>query len=647
MGKRPLALLSGLVLALLWAVMLPGGGARSSAPAVVVPGQVTFAAAGDFSASTAAGQVLDTVRGLGTGLTLALGDLSYDPADNEQAWCDFVTGHVGAGYPFELIAGNHESNGQDGDINDYSACLPNQLPGLVGTYGRQWYVDVPADAPLVRYVMISPDLAFPEGTYDYGAGSPRYQWTVHAIDQARTAGIPWVVVGMHKPCLSVGDYGCDPGADLLNMLVDKRVDLVLSGHEHLYQRTGQLDLGASCPQIAPGTYDGDCMVDADTSMTAGAGTVLATVGTGGRSLRAPNLTDPEAAYFVAVSGADREPSHGVLAVTATPETFSGRFVAAGQGTFTDTFTITRSAGPVNQAPTAAFTHQVDGLSLSVDATGSTDDDGTVTGYSWSWGDGSPTASGATASHDYAASGSYTVALTVTDDQGADNTLFRSVQVSSGQTGAVAADAFERTVTGGWGSADAGGAWTTQGPASGFSVGGGAGLLRLGAGSLLGAVLGQVSVTDADLTATVSVDKTSTGSGAYVQAIGRDVAGTGSYRVQAAFRPNGEVRLLLLRRAGSGAQTLLGPSTLVPSTTYAPGDRFRVRLLVSGTGPTELRAKLWRVGDAEPTGWLVTATDATAAYQAAGSVGIGAILSSRATNAPVTVAVDDFAVGSVS
>ena len=101
---------------------------------------------------------------------------------------------VGAGYPFELVAGNHESNGQNGNINDFSACLPNQLPGVVGTYGRQWYVDVPAEDPLVRYVMISPGLTFPDGTWSYAAGSPRYNWTAAAIDGARTRRIPWVVV---------------------------------------------------------------------------------------------------------------------------------------------------------------------------------------------------------------------------------------------------------------------------------------------------------------------------------------------------------------------------------------------------------------------------------------------------------------------
>ena len=46
----------------------------------------------------------------------------------------FRHGAYRRGFGFELLAGNHESGGLNGDINDFSACLPNQLPGLIGTY---------------------------------------------------------------------------------------------------------------------------------------------------------------------------------------------------------------------------------------------------------------------------------------------------------------------------------------------------------------------------------------------------------------------------------------------------------------------------------------------------------------------------------
>lgn len=301
---------------------------------------VRFTASGDIGAGEQSAAVLDQVAGIRPDLHLALGDLSYDTAGAEQAWCDFVTAKVGTEIPFELLAGNHESAGRNGNINDFSACLPNRLPGLVGTYGRQYYVDVPQANPLVRFIMISPGLVYPDGPWDHAEGSERYQWTAQAVDGARKAGIPWVVAGMHKPCLSVGRYVCDPGADILNLLVSKRVDLVLSAHEHLYARSKQLALGSSCEAITPGEFTDECVSDGDGNLVRGTGTILAIAGTGGAALRDVDGSDTEAEYFAAQSGLNREPSHGNLDIRVTADALTARFVPVAGGTFTDAFTIT-------------------------------------------------------------------------------------------------------------------------------------------------------------------------------------------------------------------------------------------------------------------------------------------------------------------
>src|SRR4051795_1014944 len=149
--------------ALVSAVVLAG--ASSGAP---TPEHVHFTAAGDYASSTGTtAGVLNALAADGSDTHLALGDLSYATTGQEDLWCDFVKARLGEKFPFELVSGNHESNGLNGNINDFSACLPNQLPGLVGTYGRQWYVDYPKSDPTVRFVMISPGLAFPEGDTDY------------------------------------------------------------------------------------------------------------------------------------------------------------------------------------------------------------------------------------------------------------------------------------------------------------------------------------------------------------------------------------------------------------------------------------------------------------------------------------------------
>lgn len=605
------------------------------------PGTVHFTASGDIAARAESASVLSQIDSLDPDLHLALGDLSYGATGAEQAWCDFVTTRVGAGFPFELIAGNHESNGLNGNINDFSACLPNQLPGLVGTYGRQYYVDVPQEAPLVRFIALSPGLTYPDGVWSYSSGSPRYQWTAAAIDGARAASIPWVVVGMHKPCISMGQYTCDPGADIMNLLLQKRVDLVLHGHEHLYQRSKQLATGAGCSALAVGSFNPACVADADADVVKGAGTVMATVGTGGIELRDVVATDPEAGYFAAWSGLNANPTWGNLDVSATASTLSARFVPATGGTFTDAFTIT-GGPPGNTPPVAAFTSTCSGLGCTVDGSGSSDSDGVVTGHAWQFGDGA-TASGPTATHTYAAAGTYTITLTVTDDDGATASTTSAITVADpGGPEVVASDAFGREVSNGLGSADVGGPWTFTGAASSYAVTGGTGRLRLATlGGTLNAYLDGASQQAGDLRFSIGVDKPPTGSGIFLSAIGRRVAVAGAYQAKIVLRVGGAVGISLVRaNSTGGSEVALAPSINVPGLTYVAGDRLNVRLQTIGTSPTTLNLKVWKVGTPEPAAWQRTATDSTAALQAAGGIGLRAYLSSSATNPPVVVTIDD-------
>jgi len=83
-------------------------------------------------------------------------------------------------------------------------------------------------------------------------------------------------------------------------------------------------------------------------------------------------------------------------------------------------------------PVASFTYSpIDpyvGETVGFDGSASYDPDGTIVGYLWSFGDGD-TASGVTASHVYAAGGTYTVALTVIDNEGLDFTATANVTVA--------------------------------------------------------------------------------------------------------------------------------------------------------------------------------------------------------------------------
>ena len=103
--------------------------------------------------------------------------------------------------------------------------------------------------------------------------------------------------------------------------------------------------------------------------------------------------------------------------------------------------------PANIAPTAAFTSSCTNRSCTFDASGSSDSDGSIASYAWTFGDGS-NGTGVNPAHAYTADGNFTVTLTVTDNRGGTNSVSHGVSVSLPTVAFVAA-------------ADAGGGNTTS------------------------------------------------------------------------------------------------------------------------------------------------------------------------------------------
>ena len=294
----------------------------------------------------------------------------------------------------------------------------------------------------------------------------------------------------------------------------------------------------------------------------------------------------------------------------------------------------------NQAPTASFTSSASALTVSVDGSASTDPDGTITGHAWEFGDGG-TATGATAQHTYATAGTYTVKLTVTDNTGATGVTTNTVTVNAVQI--FAQDKFERTVASGYGLSEVGGNWSTWG-SSGTTLSVAGGQARVATSNAAGsstATLGSVSTSDVDMQVKISLDKITNGGGTFITAVGRNRGTSGEYRAKVWISPTGAVNVQAVRAAG-GTETTLASQT-VPGLTYAAGEQLQLRFQVTGLSPTTLNAKVWKVGSSEPTGWLLTTQDSTAALQGAGSIGLATYLSGTATNAPVVIRFDDLIV----
>lgn len=129
------------------------------------------------------------------------------------------------------------------------------------------------------------------------------------------------------------------------------------------------------------------------------------------------------------TGSGYNPSH----TYASGGTYCVRLTVIDNDGASDTDTTYAYIDEENQDPIAdaGGPYQADvGEAITFDGTDSSDPDGTITSYEWSFGDGE-SGSGATSTHTYTAAGTYEVTLIVTDDDGATDTNVTVANIPGG------------------------------------------------------------------------------------------------------------------------------------------------------------------------------------------------------------------------
>ena len=272
------------------------------------------------------------------------------------------------------------------------------------------------------------------------------------------------------------------------------------------------------------------------------------------------------------------------------------------------------------APVASYTWSQESGNLNIDFTDTSSN--TPTTWSWDFGDGS-SATVPNPVHTYAAAGDYSVKLTVANGGGSDSkTSTVTVNPLSGPT-IYAADAFGRSVSGGWGNADTGGAYTLQTSASNFSVGSGVGSMIVpAAGKLSSALLNGVSQQDVDLTFRFTVDKAPSGGAYWIYAVARR-NGNNEYRAKVRMLADGRVGIQA-SKVINNAESMIGSEVIVAGLSVTPGSFIWVHAQVLGSGTTTFNINAWADGQSQPAGWQYTSTDSTASLQSAGGLGLRSI-----------------------
>lgn len=293
-----------------------------------------FDGVGDWGCNSNTKNTVTNIQGKKPERVLGLGDYSY--TSTATCWLNTIN-------PIKSITriniGNHENDANEGNSQYMNAF------GLSKQYYSFDYVNA-------HVLTMASELSFSKG-------SAQYNFVENDLKTAAAnPNIKWIIVNYHRvmytspnTCSASTCEGSSSLRDAYHPLFDKyRVDLVLQGHVHNYQRTYPLKYDTVSPSSPTRTST------STSSYTDPEGQIFVTVGTGGINFH--GLSGKS--YFVVKQQAQK---FGILDILMTNDgsKLTGKYYRNGESTPYDTFTISKpvliSSLQISTANKANFTNQ--------------------------------------------------------------------------------------------------------------------------------------------------------------------------------------------------------------------------------------------------------------------------------------------------
>ena len=282
---------------------------------MAAPGQqiLTSPLWGDWGCDSATEDTVDNIISKSPEVVIGLGDNAYE--DDVDCWFDIVE-------PIDDIMknviGNHDI--EDGHLDEILEHYDDDYQS------KQYYAFSHEN---VRIIVMSTEV-------DYNTGSAQHIFVESELDDAvADPSIDWIIVAMHRqmyasPTDALGHEELDLREAYHPLFQKYGVDLVLYGHNHLYERTYPLNFSSDDDPDEPfiTTREAINYVNPD-------GQIFITIGTGGQSIF--EFTDRKP-YVVS----QFDEGYGFLDITITDggKRLTGIFYE-NDGSIEDEFTVTK------------------------------------------------------------------------------------------------------------------------------------------------------------------------------------------------------------------------------------------------------------------------------------------------------------------